>query len=462
MQALRWIINLLAAALVGIVLDALSSSRSVAPAVTIATLVVVVIALGLQLWPYLPRRVQPSWRQVPIELDQFSPAPSENFPPNWINQVSWRDIFWLSKSRGWLAGAVSEGGGHDDVGLGALLFSYGGPTWNLVPNEKFNSGEGAFTWGPEYMGGGRPYRWTDVGPIQNIRFYQPVSARRTSRVDGWAATATGIYRTTDAGQTWQRSTPAPDSKDTPERFAFYFGIGGVEGFQELYATGWQGITHSIGGFNWDLQKPTYFYYISAVAVTGGSENRNVWAVGLSGHDELGRGDRSRGAIYHLAWPRNQWEMVSLPGVHFEPGQGFKDLLVNDKRLIVCGDRGLVVRGILERDGTWNFRQIGGTVKLLYADEVLSSIAEHEGVIYIVGQKGSILYSRDDGLSWTGSDKVEDAAGNKLSLSDKTLNRIRFFNNQGWILGTGIVLKSVELPVEKKERSRPIPSNSSDE
>jgi hypothetical protein len=439
MEFLKYVVDLVGATLFGIFLTNLVVGKDpVTLGLSITTGVVVAVALTLHAVPYLPHRTDPAWQEVTIGLDEFSPLPPKKYPPDWASRVVWKDIYWLSKSRGWLAGAVAEGGGHDDVGTGILLFSYGGPTWNLVPNLNFNSGSGEFTWGPAYMGGTRLYRWDDVGPIYSIQFYRGPALEQGIQVEGWAATATGVYRSTTAGQAWTRSTPAPNSSDR-ERYAFYSSIAGVEGFAEVYAVGWQGIAHWSAGADWRLEKPAYFYNISAIVEVGGSENRNVWAVGRSGRDELGWGDKSHGAIFHLAWPENQWKAVDLSTVSFRQGQGFQDLIADDHKVVAVGDGGLMVVGTSTGGGQWAFRQIDLPTK-----DSLSSIAEYAGILYAVGQNGTILFSRDGGSNWTLSKIISDVNGNALDVSDKGFTRIRFFNDEGWILGNSIVLKSTVL------------------
>jgi len=88
----------------------------------------------------------------------------------------------------------------------------------------------------------------------------------------------------------------------------FSGLVGIEGDNELYASGWLGISNYVLNTEWTLQKEAFTYEIGMVANAGGSDNRNVWAVGRAGKDDFGNwGSASHGALYHLDWPANQWQ-----------------------------------------------------------------------------------------------------------------------------------------------------------
>lgn len=359
------------------------------------------------------------WRRVGISVGD------EAQRTRW--SISWRDVFWLSARDGWLCGAIQEGGGSGDVGTGLLLTtSDGGVNWRQ--QARFNSGRGEFTWGPQ---GTRLYTWSDVGPINHLVFYKRVGAPEP---EAWAATATGVYVSRDGGRTWERSTPPPDH---PERYAFFGRLATIEGLAEVYAVGWQGIAHwsSLTG-RWRLQKPTYFYDISAVATVGGSENRTVWAVGRAGRDEQGDwGDQSRGALYRLAWPENRWERVPLPAIVLERAQTFSDIVAkNHDTVFVVGQKGLALRGSRQAAGVWQWVRLSTPTS-----QDLRSIALDGTRLWVVGGGGTILTSTDDGEHWTQFPRVVDDSGAGIELT-----RVRFFGTGGWIVGNGVVLRS-ELP-----------------
>src|SRR5207247_2584401 len=99
---------------------------------------------------------------LPVSIGSVDVAPTTS----WSH--SWKDIFWMGK-RGWLCGAIEEGGGGGDVGRGLLLHTTDrGSSWRQIDRSGFECGEGSFTWGPR---GTRVYQWKDVGPIYTVRFY---------------------------------------------------------------------------------------------------------------------------------------------------------------------------------------------------------------------------------------------------------------------------------------------------
>src|SRR2546421_1173686 len=234
----------------------------------------------------------------------------------WHN--SFTDITWVGKE-GWLSVAVHVGGGGGSVGQGALLHTNdGGASWHKIDKEIFPSGAGEFTWGPQ---GNRLYTWNEIGPISSVAAYKRYGSNAPEL---WITSATGVYGSEDGGTSWILSTPGPDHA---ERYALFANMASVEAFAEIYAVGWQGIAHwSTTTKRWDLQLPSYTYPISSICVLGGSENRNVWAVGRAGQDEEGNwGSDSHGAIYYLRPPRfAEWQQVDLGAVKFSKAQTLND------------------------------------------------------------------------------------------------------------------------------------------
>ncbi len=340
----------------------------------------------------------------------------------------WTDIQWVNKSEGWLSGAKEIGGGGGTVGRGILLHTTdGGANWTEVNKQDFQSGSGSFTWGPY---GNRLYTWNEVGPIYSVAVYPKNIGNGKLRNLLWLASATGIYFSNDDhGLKWTRLTPPPDDA---KRYALFAGFAGIEDNSEIYAVGWQGIAHwySSNG-RWYLEKPTYEYGINAIAIFGGSENRNVWAVGRAGVDEEGRtGSDSHGAIYHLRWPDNEWEKVPLPGINFESGQSLTDvLLVDPNTVCAIGGNGLMLRGS-RQDGQWKWSRPN-----THTDANLNSIAYGDGTLWAVGENGVVIQSKDKGQIW--SKEIVSHGNGKLP----NLHRIRVTPNGIWIVGDYIVLKS---------------------
>jgi hypothetical protein len=354
------------------------------------------------------------WRLVPIK-DQTGTITSS---------YSWRDITWLTDTEGWLCGAKSEGGAGGHVGYGILLRTTdGGATWQ--PSKNILSGQGEFNWG------GYRYNWTDVGPIYSILVYSRQRTEGEEITNGYIATMTGVYRAVAAraGFTheleWRRLTPEPGGAVPFTHFSW---ITGIEGDNELYATGWAGIANWIRGGRWTLQMKTFTFPIGMVDVAGGSDNRNVWAVGRAGEDDFGnRGSESHGALYHLDWPANQWRRVLLPGIEFEEKQNLLGLQVIDRsHVFVVGEKSLVISGIRERGDEWVWQR----VPVPSRGTAMHRIVVNELGLWAIGANGTILHSVDGGSHWTSLD-VTDVSN--------TLLGIRFHGTTGWIVGDNVVL-----------------------
>lgn len=344
------------------------------------------------------------------------------------NTAQFSDITWIGLE-GWLTGATSIGGGYGSVGEGALLHtSDGGNSWHEVDKKIFPSGAGEFIWGPQ---GSREYRWNEIGPISSIAAYKRLGS---SSSELWITSSTGVYCSADGGSSWQRSTPGPDD---PKRYAFFANMANVEGFSEIYAVGWQGIAHwSKTTKKWDLQLPSYTYPISSICVLGGSENRNVWAVGRAGQDEEGNwGSDSHGAIYYLKPPQFvEWQQVDLHGIKFSKAQALSDILMLDlETVIAVGQYGMIIRGLRQK-GVWVWTTQQSPTK---AD--LNSVSYSADTVWAVGNDGVVVSSPDRGATWRLELVKEDDPGNK-----PVFRRVRFFGHQGWILGDGKIMKSVTL------------------
>jgi hypothetical protein len=336
----------------------------------------------------------------------------------------WFDTAWLTETEGWLCGAIDIGGAGGHVGHGILLTTTdAGATWRRATH--ITAGRGEFSWG------GYRYNWTDVGPIRSILLYARRRAGDQEIVNGYIATATGIYRAaapraqfTDDIE-WQRSTPMPDGK---RPYAFFSWLEGIEGDNELYASGWLGIANWIRNSEWNLQKEAFTYEMAMVANAGGSDGRNVWAVGINAEDDLGnRNLKTRQSLFHLEWPANEWQPVSLDNVQLEERQNLTGVWVDDRsRVFVVGDGGLLIQGVRHEIRSWTWRRLPVPTTLS-----LRRIVRNELGLWIVGDQGTILNSLDDGNHWTVLN-VPDV--------DSPLHNVRFFGSRGWILGNKVVLK----------------------
>ncbi len=339
----------------------------------------------------------------------------------------WRDLTWLTDREGWLCGAISEGGAGGHVGRGILLRTTdGGASWRQAKN--ISSGRGEFNWG------GYLYNWTEVGPIYSILLYPRERTEGKEMINGYIATMTGVFRATAPRSQfthevqWQRSTPEPGGAVPFTHFGF---LVGVEGDNELYASGWPGIANWVRGGRWTLQMKAFTYPIGMIAVFGGSDNRSVWAVGRSGQDEFGNwGSESHGAIYRLEWPQNRWLRMPLPGIEFEEAQNLLGLHVVDRsHLFVVGEKGLLIRGVRERAGddrSWTWQRVS-----VPSQAALHRVFVNEFGLWVIGANGTILNSVDNGQHWTALD---------VAHVDTALQGIRFHGTTGWIVGDNVVLR----------------------
>lgn len=337
----------------------------------------------------------------------------------------WTDIHWID-SDGWLSGIIDGGGGGGDVGRGILLRTKdGGRTWTEIEKEKFNSGKGKFNWGP--CGPHRPcgtyeYSWSEVGPITSMLFYKRHLGGGMYRTEGWLSSYTGIYSTENGGEDWERKTPIPGD---PDGYAHFSQIVDIEGFHQIYAVGWQGIAHwpNPNDGRWELQFPTFCYGIFSVTVT---PERDIWAVG-HGPNVCNR--INQGAIYYLAAQSHNWQILPT-GIELPRNQTFYDIVLPDySTALVVGEKGLILRGIRSKEEKWTWSKVES-----HTDELLRSITYADNTFWVVGTGGVILYSVDQGKTWTKFQTVRDKDGKGINL-----NRVRFLSGKGWIVGNGIVL-----------------------
>jgi hypothetical protein len=334
-----------------------------------------------------------------------------------IVDAIWHDIHWVG-AKGWLCGSHEEQGGSGFfIGRGYLLYTEnGGVTWkDITPNVDSDFGSFAI-W---------PQTWKGVGPIVAVDIYKRRDEEGHLHLQGWLVSHTGIYTTPDAdkvGEKWHRMTPRPD---VPEGYAHFQRTTYIEGYREIYAAGWQGIAHWQRGGRWEVQFGTYTYLIESVFAFGDTQ-RDVWAAGRAGSDEYGKIDSdSRGAIYHLDWPRNEWKQVST-GIKLQIGQAFSDIIqVNYETVVAIGYQGLLLRGV--KDGeTWTWtRRDSGTA------EALNTITADGRTLWVVGGNGTILRSADGGKTWSAVPGDAPKAN---------LLRIRPSETFLWIAGNHILLK----------------------
>ena len=99
---------------------------------------------------------------------------------------------------------------------------------------------------------------------------------------------------------------------------------------------------------------------------------------------------------------------------------------------MVGSKGLILRGTRdEKSGNWSWSNVASGVESL-----LTSVAYAEKSGYwIVGDKGVILFSVDDGKTWRRI-SAQDRDGSPVQSS---LGRIRFRGDMGWIVGHDILL-----------------------
>jgi hypothetical protein len=358
------------------------------------------------------------WKEVTIRVKQT----------NWT--ANWQDISVID-SDVWLCGALEWGGGGGDIGRGIFMHSSdGGKLWENLAAPKFNSGSGSFTWGPN---GTRKYHWSDIGPITSVIMYKPAGAERPS---GWIASSSGAYASDDGGNTWKMKSPGPGHAD---RYAHMLGMAALEGLSEIYAVGWQGIAHWTAlSDSWKLELPTYYFEIADIAVYGGSENREVWAVGRAGIDEDGNvGDKSHGAVYRFSMRTHAWKQVPLNGIRFQTAQALTGITIVDfNSVFVVGSEGIILRGTrsVGDNEDWKWEKLETRTR-----SHLQAMAYRDSLLLAVGDDGILLRSTNQGRTWRKSKLIKDAKGQSVGL-----RRIRIFGDRAWIVGNGIVLRSEAL------------------
>lgn len=396
----------------GVVLSALSHRWVIRLAVLI---------LLIFFW-YLPGRPSLEWHEHRIILENGADFPPKPLP-------AWADINCVEQNC-WLSGWTEQGGASQvptDCGHGVLLQSRDlGVRWHEVDKQTFNSGTG-------HMGVFGNWSWTEIGPIHAMRFHRWQLPGTPPAIWGWLAACSGIYGTEDGGEHWRRITPSPDQ---PGGFAHYSDIDTREAIAEIYAVGWQGIIHASYPYDqWSMQKDTGCYIDGIWKETGcysiGSifvSGKETWAVGHA--PDGGESDgKYYGGVYHLTANRADWKRIYRTG---QPDEQLNDIFVDNTTAIVVGTKGLILRGTRDDGGNWSWSRVQSGVK-----STLYSVAytDKDGY-WVVGEKGVILFSNDQGESWR-KVAVKNSAGKPIESS---FHRIRFANGgMGWIVGEGVVL-----------------------
>jgi hypothetical protein len=359
---------------------------------------------------------QVEWREYPIKVVGRT---TEN---GW----GWHDIAWLDNF-GWLVGGRDENGGPlVPVGSGRMLFTRDrGESWQPSDSANFESGSGTNS----HFGS----LWTNVGPITCIAIDRPYGPYgKISHTNGWISTSTGVYFTDDAANPdakWIRSTPSPDG---PDGYSYFSRLLRLWNPERLYAVGWQGIAHWTEPGPWEVQKKTFSYDISDMAWGAG----DMWAVGRSGEDEFGaRGSDSHGAVYRLRNEKTQWERVPLDGIEFKRGQELCGMATVSGDIFAVGTGGLIIRGNLQGTNCY-WKALRSETRMS-----LFSIAcnPSTSVLWVVGDHGTILKSKDNGDTWTIS-PCKNQYGNPVIAP---LNYVRFTGpgpDDAWIVGGDMVLR----------------------
>ena len=83
--------------------------------------------------------------------------------------------------------------------------------------------------------------------------------------------------------------------------------------------------------------------------------------------------------------------------------------------------------------------LGGTTVPPQTDETLLSIAHADYTLWVVGNGGVVLKSANRGKTWI---RVVIKDNDQRLIS--TFRRIRFFGDEGWIVGDQILLKSTRF------------------
>jgi hypothetical protein len=226
-----------------------------------------------------------------------------------IWRETWKDIFWVTPDEAWLCGEVESGGARGLVGAGILLHTTDrGVSWKRVDFGKFQDERGAF--GGIYDG----QTWRGVGPINSLHVTRKNLGGGQWQFEPWFAAETGVYHSDDAGRTWQRSTPPPDSPTYPIPYAHFGNLFSIVASDEMYTVGWQGIAHWSSKGGWELQLQTGSYSINAVYAYPAAPDWDVWAVGSPADKKAPR------YIYHLKRP-SFWEGLVADGVEIDPSHG---------------------------------------------------------------------------------------------------------------------------------------------
>jgi len=275
-----------------------------------------------------------------------------------------------------------------------------------------------------------------VGPIEAIEFvpnfFSDTKSRSSSH--GIIAAYGGVFRTTDDNK-WVRLTPLP--------MAYFEHLAFVE--LEIYAAGWLGILHwrdGSGPEGWEIQlNAALSYPIASITSYGPPDDRDVWAVGRAGLDDAGNtGSSSHGAIYHLDWKGdNHWKAVPLIGVQFEPAQTLNSIAVIDKNTVVAvGEKGLILRGRRAANGLdWQWEKMVSTTK---NDLTCVFYVRQRDTLWAVGADGVILKGTNAGKNWTRFATVRSKKDNTPVL----LYGVRFFDDDGWIVGKNVILNYKRL------------------
>jgi photosystem II stability/assembly factor-like uncharacterized protein len=362
------------------------------------------------------------WHVFPIKTK----GSEKPFPGNWT------DLYW-DGDEGWLCGYLEEQPVPGKfIGRGLLLHtSDGGKIWEEFARSNFTADSGILSCFEEKT-------WNGIGPIEFVEVCKEIQADGTWMTNGWVAAWTGAYTSTEAGSAtgkWTRITPPPDG---PDCYSYFNGLREFDYYKEMYAFGWQGISHWELGGQWEVQLKTHLYDVSQIrAVSMGYGD--LWAVANGGGGDAKDWGQTTdyGAIFHLHRPGTNWERIALPGITLHYGQGLIDVapIRGFGEVLVVGGSGLILKSTLH--GTnWVWRQLSSNTQ----QGLLSIATDSENNLWVVGTYGTILRSSNGGESW-----VEYPCYDKNGTRIRDIfHRIKFIKNRGWIVGESTVL-TCDLP-----------------